>query len=108
MNVFGAAAAHTIDEVRVMIACPLAGGSWHALIGQPRFVGVVSISGKVALGSVENVADGIGFRIFRPQGLLIVTGLLGCANIQSRSGHTACLVSASANLQRAISISWMA
>src|SRR5438874_7842254 len=76
MNVFGAAAANAIHEVRIVIARSFAGRSRDAFIGQPRLVRVVSISREVTLGSVENVADRVCLRVLWSQRLLFVSSLL--------------------------------
>src|ERR1700680_3513478 len=99
MNVLGAAAAHAIDEVGVVVGGASAVRAGFDFIGDPRFVGVVAIDGQIAVGVVENVAGGIGLGIFRAEGLLFVGGLFACRGGQSRGRHAAGAVRASADLR---------
>src|SRR5215469_6715590 len=99
MNIFGAAAANAINEVRVVVARSFAGGSGFGLIGNPRLIRVVSVDGEIAVRSVKNVANGVSFGIHWSQRLWLLSRLLGCGGIQSRGGHTGCSISAGANLR---------
>ena len=49
MNVLGATAAHAINEVRVVVSRAFTGRPGFDLIRYPRFVGVVSVDGEVAV-----------------------------------------------------------
>src|SRR5689334_9902154 len=98
MNVLCATAANALAEVGVMIAGTLAVRPGFDTGVQPRLVGIVSIDGEIALGSVEDVADGVGLCILRPQRLLLACRLL-CIGRESRGGHPASAVSASSYLR---------
>src|ERR1700719_2073621 len=75
MDVLGATAADAIDEVGVVVAGASAVRAGFDLIGDPRFVGVVAVDGQVAVGAVEDVADGVSLGVLRPEGLLLAGGL---------------------------------
>src|SRR5690242_10175985 len=99
MNVLGATAANALDEVGVMIAGTLAVWPGFGTVVQPRLVGIVSIDGEIAFGSVEDVADGVGLCILWPQRLLLACSLFACIGSESRGGHAASAVSASSYLR---------
>src|SRR6516164_5804275 len=72
MEIFGAPAANAIDEVCPVVAGCFAGRSRLDLIREPGLVGIVAIDCQVTVRSVEDIADGVGFRIFRSQNLFIL------------------------------------
>src|SRR5258708_17160877 len=60
------------------------------------------MDGRIAVGSIENVTDGVGLGILRPQGLLFVSRVFFCVGGEARGGHTTGPVSASADLRLVI------
>ena len=72
MEIFGASAANASDEVCPVVAGCFARRSRLDLIREPGLVGIVSIDCQVTVRSVEDIADGVGFSVFRAQNLLIL------------------------------------
>ena len=69
------------------------------LIRQPCLVRVVSVDSEIAVRTVEQIADGVGFGVLWSQGLWLVGWLLGWSCRQSRSRHPTGPISACANLR---------
>src|SRR4029078_10340537 len=63
VDVFGAAAANTVDEVGVVIPGLFASRAGLDFDREPGLVGVITIYGEVAVGAVEDVAHGIGLGV---------------------------------------------
>ena len=63
VDVFGAAAANTVDKVGVVIPRLFARGAGIDLAREPGLVGVITVYGEVPVGAVEDVANGIGLGV---------------------------------------------
>ena len=71
------ASADAVDEVGVVIAAGLAVRAGLDVIGEPRFVGVVAVDAEIAVGPVENVADGVRLCVFRTERSGLLSGAHG-------------------------------
>src|SRR5438046_10671755 len=99
MNVLGTATANALDEVRVMVTGSFALRPRLVLIRQPCLVRVVSVDSEIAVRTVEQIADGVGFGVLWSQGPWLVGWLLGWSCRQARSRHPTGPISACANLR---------
>src|SRR6202044_657404 len=59
----GVARADAVDEVSVVIAAGFAVRAGLDVVSEPRLVGVVAVDSEKSVGTVENVADCVGFCI---------------------------------------------
>src|SRR5437667_11081680 len=99
MDLFGAAAANAIDEVRKVVAGTFALWPGHGITREPGLVSVISIDAKVSVRSIEEIADGVCLCIFCPQSRFLA--FFGCIS-QSRGRHIRRAISACADLRLVI------
>src|SRR5262249_43432841 len=112
MDVLGLPAANAVNEVREMISGGAGRRSGFDVLGQPRFVRVITVDTQIAIRSIEEVADRICFCIDRPDGP-DASERIGsflrrrrCRSGESRSWYSAAFIGSRTDLRFVIGNPW--
>ena len=71
------ARADAVDEMGVVISAGFAVRAGLDVVGEPCFVGVVAVDAEKSVGTVENVANGVGLRVLGTEGCGLLRGARG-------------------------------